>query len=222
MYQRRTCEATCKIRLTARTNSGIDAAVMRTLVAVGLVLATGCDVAGARRTPPPRDYVVAARAPTKKEAAARHGSSRAKASGRATASRDDAARSTTSRGGCPADVGAAVVAQVNAERAAVHLQPLVADPKLTRAAESRARSMAASSRLSHAGWESTIRGELAVASTMGENVAYDYPTASAVVDGWMRSSGHRRNILNGSFRRIGVGCVADARAHLWWAQDFAD
>ena len=82
--------------------------------------------------------------------------------------------------------------------------------------------MAASNRLSHSGWERTIRDEGAVGATLAENVAYNYPTASAVVDGWMRSPGHRANILGRAFRRVGVGCVADARDRLWWAQDFAD
>jgi uncharacterized protein YkwD len=82
--------------------------------------------------------------------------------------------------------------------------------------------MAATNRLSHAGWEHVIRGEGAVASSLGENVAFNYPTATAVVDGWMQSSGHRANILGRRFRRIGVGCVADTRGRLWWAQDFSD
>ncbi len=45
--------------------------------------------------------------------------------------------------------------------------------------------------------------------TAGENIAMGYPTAEAVVDGWMNSEGHRANILNASFTEIGVGYVAD-------------
>lgn len=43
--------------------------------------------------------------------------------------------------------------------------------------------------------------------TAGENIAYGYSTAKAVVDGWMNSPGHRANILNGAFTQIGVGYV---------------
>jgi len=201
-------------QLTATAKFGIEAAIMRTLIVVVLLWGTGCGVVDGRHAPPPPRDVAVARAPRAKHATSRRVSSRAKASGRTP--------SAVSRGGCPAGAVAAVVAQVNAERAAKNLRPLVADPELTRAAESRARGMAASNRLSHSGWEQAIRGEVSVASAMGENVAYNYSTATAVVDGWMRSAGHRRNILDRSFRRVGVGCVADARDHLWWAQDFAD
>jgi uncharacterized protein YkwD len=116
----------------------------------------------------------------------------------------------------------AVVAEVNAARRRARLRPLTSDAVLARAANRRARAMAKANRLSHAGWERVIREEGAVASSLGENVAFNYPTATAVVDGWMQSRGHRANILGKSFRRIGVGCVADARGRLWWAQDFSN
>ena len=53
--------------------------------------------------------------------------------------------------------------------------------------------------------------------TAGENIAQGYRTPEAVVDGWMNSSGHRANILNGSFKQIGVGYVADGN---YWTQMF--
>jgi uncharacterized protein YkwD len=41
---------------------------------------------------------------------------------------------------------------------------------------------------------------------VGENVAYGYPTGRSVVnDGWMKSPGHRANILNPDFRLMGIG-----------------
>lgn len=43
-------------------------------------------------------------------------------------------------------------------------------------------------------------------TSVGENVAYGYPNGRTVVNkGWMRSEGHRRNILNGDFRLLGTG-----------------
>lgn len=40
----------------------------------------------------------------------------------------------------------------------------------------------------------------------GENVGYGYATGRSVVNrGWMRSEGHRANILDGEFRVLGVG-----------------
>ena len=43
----------------------------------------------------------------------------------------------------------------------------------------------------------------------GENIARGQRTPQAVVDGWMNSSGHRANILNKAYTKIGVGYVAD-------------
>ena len=79
-------------------------------------------------------------------------------------------------------------------------------------------------------------------SRAGENIAAGYTTASAVVDGWMNSSGHRANILSTDFREIGIGyvyqsgdggnvrqdangdCVADTQSggpyYRYWTQDF--
>ncbi len=42
---------------------------------------------------------------------------------------------------------------------------------------------------------------------VGENVAYGYPTGVAVVNAWMRSPGHRANILRRPFRLEGIGAV---------------
>ena len=53
--------------------------------------------------------------------------------------------------------------------------------------------------------------------TAGENIARGYPTPQAVVNGWMNSSGHRANILNASYKQIGVGYVAQGK---YWTQMF--
>ncbi len=52
-----------------------------------------------------------------------------------------------------------------------------------------------------------------------ENIAQGYPTAQAVVQGWMNSSGHRANILNCDLKAIGIG-VATGQGGPWWTQDF--
>lgn len=51
----------------------------------------------------------------------------------------------------------------------------------------------------------------------GENIAKGYATPQAVVNAWMNSEGHRANILNASFTRIGVGYVAGGN---YWTQMF--
>lgn len=56
--------------------------------------------------------------------------------------------------------------------------------------------------------------------TWGENIAYGYASAQAVMTGWMNSQGHRDNILNPNFTEIGVSVVADASGRLFFTQDF--
>lgn len=51
----------------------------------------------------------------------------------------------------------------------------------------------------------------------GENIAMGYSTPEAVVDGWMNSKGHRENILNYSYKEIGVGYVSSGS---YWTQMF--
>ena len=51
----------------------------------------------------------------------------------------------------------------------------------------------------------------------GENIAYGYSTPQAVVNAWMNSDGHRKNILNAAFTQIGVGYVAQGH---YWTQMF--
>jgi uncharacterized protein YkwD len=53
-----------------------------------------------------------------------------------------------------------------------------------------------------------------------ENIAYGYRTASAVVDGWMKSPGHRANILNCKSRTVGVGVVHAASGTPYYTQNF--
>ncbi|HZE32193.1 MAG TPA: CAP domain-containing protein [Actinoallomurus sp.] len=52
-----------------------------------------------------------------------------------------------------------------------------------------------------------------------ENIAMGYPTAKAVVVGWMNSPGHRANILNCSLKAVGIG-VEYGSGGPWWTQDF--
>jgi uncharacterized protein YkwD len=51
-------------------------------------------------------------------------------------------------------------------------------------------------RMAAAGWHG---------SAWGENIAAGYSTAQKVFNAWMNSDGHRANILNCKFNRIGIG-----------------
>lgn len=55
---------------------------------------------------------------------------------------------------------------------------------------------------------------------VGENIAAGQPTAKAVMKAWMGSKGHRRNILNKRYRKIGLGLARDADGTPYWVQNF--
>jgi len=62
---------------------------------------------------------------------------------------------------------------------------------------------------------------------MGENChmfpAFDYNrrTAEKLVTGWLKSPGHRANLLNARYKRIGIGIVAK-RGYVYATQIFTD
>jgi len=60
-------------------------------------------------------------------------------------------------------------------------------------------------------------------SAMGENIAAGYVSPQSVVNGWMSSEGHRNNILNARYKRIGIG-FAETRGgyRQYWAQLFTN
>ena len=113
---------------------------------------------------------------------------------------------------------------MNIEREKAGKQPLSADTNLTKAAQVRAREIADT--FSHSRPDGrdcfTAMKEAGVSyRAAGENIAMGQKTPAQVVEGWMNSDGHRRNILSDSFGRLGVGYyVENGRAH--WVQMFAD
>lgn len=49
----------------------------------------------------------------------------------------------------------------------------------------------------------------------GENIASGYAGVTAVMDGWMRSSGHRANILGNAYTHIGVAVELNGKTPYW-------
>lgn len=124
----------------------------------------------------------------------------------------------------PAASGATakVVALVNSERAKVGCSAVKVNAKLTKAAQDHSQDMAAHKNMSHTGSDGSNPGDRITRagyswSTYGENVAYGYSTPESVMQGWMTSPGHKANILNCSFKEIGVGL---AQPGSYWTQDF--
>ncbi|MGC0414089.1 uncharacterized protein YkwD [Streptomyces sp. SAI-195] len=119
---------------------------------------------------------------------------------------------------------AQVLALVNEERAAAGCSPVTANDRLTRAADDYSDVMASSGVMSHTGPDgSTMASRVEAAgyqwSTLGENIARGQGDAASVMDSWMNSPGHRANILNCSFKELGVG-VHFGDGGPWWTQDF--
>ena len=53
----------------------------------------------------------------------------------------------------------------------------------------------------------------------GENIAMGYGTPAAVMEGWMKSEGHRENILKDVYSAIGIGCYKK-EGNIYWVQLF--
>ncbi|MFI0960511.1 sigma-70 family RNA polymerase sigma factor [Streptomyces sp. NPDC021080] len=124
----------------------------------------------------------------------------------------------------PTTTVAQVVALVNKERASAGCGPVTEDPQLEDAAQGHSDDMAARDFFDHVNPDGADPGERITAagyhwSTYGENIAMGQQTPGAVMDSWMNSPGHRANILNCSFKNIGVG-VHKGSGGPWWTQDF--
>lgn len=116
-----------------------------------------------------------------------------------------------------------VVALVNAERAKAGCRPLHTDARLTSLAQSFSDDMARRGFFDHTDpdgrspWDrATRRG---IRNLGGENIARGHPDPHTVVEAWMRSAGHRQNILNCDYRSLGVG-IHHGPGGPWWTQDF--
>jgi uncharacterized protein YkwD len=59
-------------------------------------------------------------------------------------------------------------------------------------------------------------------TTWGENIYGGNSTALGVMTGWMNSSGHCNNIMNGNFKKIGVAHVAGGPYGYMWVQVFGN
>lgn len=117
----------------------------------------------------------------------------------------------------------AAIAQINAERRAEGLPALRANAQLMQAAQAHACDSAKRRKMDHAGSDGsrfTTRinrtGYVYAPGSPNENVAFGYPTAAGVVQGWMTSSGHRRNILSRKISETGIGVAEEPGNRLHW------
>ncbi|MER5728220.1 sigma-70 family RNA polymerase sigma factor [Streptomyces sp. NPDC002138] len=148
-----------------------------------------------------------------------------------SASADDESAKPAPRSSAPRPAAAApqgtvaqVIALVNNERSAAGCGPLKDNSQLRAAAQNHSDDMADRNFFAHTNPDGADPGQRITAagyswSTYGENIAMGQQTPASVMDSWMKSPGHRANILNCSFKEIGVG-VRQGAGGPWWTQDF--
>ena len=115
-----------------------------------------------------------------------------------------------------------VVRLVNLERAKYGLAALKVNDLAVKGAEIRAKEITGLFSHTRPNGTScfTVCKELGISyRSAGENIAYGQRTPQQVVNGWMNSEGHRKNILSASFTSIGVGCYRQGNT-LYWSQLF--
>lgn len=142
------------------------------------------------------------------------------------------AASCTTAFAVPAAVGqsrvrVATLCLINQERAARGMRPLRRHGALAAAAARHSADMAARNYFAHdtmGGGRFTNRIMAAryirpnIRWAVGENLAWGtghLATPASIVEAWMRSPGHRANILNPSYREIGIGVAAQGAKTLY-------
>jgi uncharacterized protein YkwD len=103
-----------------------------------------------------------------------------------------------------------LLAAINRERASHRLPPLRVHPQLELAAQRHADDMLNRGYYGHASPEGAMVLERTrragyPAQSVGENIAKGQTSVAEVVEGWMGSPEHRRNILDHFFRETGFG-----------------
>jgi len=111
------------------------------------------------------------------------------------------------------------MAAMNADRAANGIGPLGWHGGLAGYAQAWANWMAENGSMTHQYLSPMFSLGL---NTLGENILVgpNVVSSSAMETTWMNSSGHRVNILNGSFTVAGVGVAVSADGRIWVAVDF--
>ena len=89
-----------------------------------------------------------------------------------------------------------------------HAANMAAEKKL----EHRLNGKSSSDRVTATGYKWT---------TVSENIAWNQLSVAEVMQGWMRSEGHRMNLLGSDITEMGAAVAANAQGELYWVQVFA-
>ncbi|EGT3850414.1 CAP domain-containing protein [Clostridioides difficile] len=118
-----------------------------------------------------------------------------------------------------------VVDLVNIERAKAGLNPLTLDSSISNVATKKSQDMIDNNYFSHNsptyGSPFDMLKKFGISyKTAGENIAMGQKTPKEVVNAWMNSEGHRKNIMNPNFSKIGVGVAQKNGGSIYWTQIF--
>lgn len=119
----------------------------------------------------------------------------------------------------------AILELTNKARAAEKLPPLTVNEALFRAARQHTENMAKQDKLEHEldGKRVSDRADAEGYdfAQIGENLAQgEDATPEQIVDGWLKSKGHRENLLNPNFTEIGLGVAKSAKGETYYTQVF--
>jgi uncharacterized protein YkwD len=121
-----------------------------------------------------------------------------------------------------------LAALINRFRAVHGVPPLAVDPRLTRAARAHSQDMLRRGYFGHGAFAARLREFGIHAGLLGENLAWGAGRsgeARAVLRMWQQSPGHRANLLDRRFHRVGlampVGVFAGFRYTRMVTADFA-
>lgn len=123
---------------------------------------------------------------------------------------------------------AEVLAATNRERSAAGLKPLTLNAQLSASAAWMAADMAKNAYFSHSDRHRRAPKDRITAfgyrdwAMVGENLAGGQESATSVVAAWMKSAGHRANILDTAFTEIGIARVYEPMSpyRYYWVQTF--
>jgi len=118
-----------------------------------------------------------------------------------------------------------IIELVNKARAEEKLPPLKANKRLMEAAQKHSANMARQEKMEHTLDDKTpadrIKAESYLYAKCGENIAAGEAwKIEAVHDAWMKSEGHRANILDKDYTEIGVGLAKSAKGEMYYTQVF--
>lgn len=104
--------------------------------------------------------------------------------------------------------------------------PLKLNSALSCAARAHSKYLRDAERFEHLGPDGQTPGERIAlteypVTAWGENIAYGYPTAQAVVEGWKNSDVHCANLMRSYYTQMGVGVIRGGERQIHWTQVMA-